>query len=74
MTIADLRSSLAGVDPFPGGVLGWMSSALSERAVCISSTSAAAASNTRWRLFFAATIAGPVITASFRPFRFGGGL
>jgi len=39
-------------------------------------TSAAASSPApnRRRLFFAVTTAGPVILASFRPFRFGGGL
>ena len=72
-------SSLAGVDAFPAGVLGLVlarsfragidvSFNLSRRLPAASQRPRAAAPS------FAVTAAGPVISASFRPFRFGGGL
>ena len=73
VTIADLRSSLAGAGTFPLGVLGLVSPVLSERADS-SDSAAVSPTPTGRRLPFAVTTAGPVISASFRPFRFGGRL
>jgi hypothetical protein len=78
VTIADLQSSGAGAGAFPDGVLGWMPPA-EERVISDSSSASAAAclpprNGPGRRLPSAVTTAGPVISASFRPFRLGGGL